>query len=106
MKTKKKTAGKTATKKVDNKKKETKKSEPLRPAETLKKKKEEKQAQQRDTKTYNFNGEKLGKGPFVLALVKDYVKKHPKASLTDIKKGISRQCHAEVWSDRGSCTRS
>ena len=83
MKKKTKTAGKTAPKKGTTKKaavkkvvaKKEKAPSVSKDVEEVKEVKE-KQVQNRDTTTYNFNGEKLGKGPFVLALVKDYVKKH------------------------------
>ena len=87
MTTKSKTAGKTATKKAAKKsvakKTIVKKDEPKTDKPVAEK---EKQVQERDTKQFLFNGEKLGKGPFVLAAVRHYVKHHPKVSLTDLKK--------------------
>ena len=94
MKTKK-AVTKKASKKVANKtapkpkktevKKEEKVSAPVTEVAVEKKDAKKKQEQNKDLTTYNFNGEKLGKGPFVLALVKHYVKHHPKATEKDLK---------------------
>jgi transposase-like protein len=88
--TKKSTAGKTAKKKVA--KKVATKTPKKKPSASAKKDevktetpKTEKQIQNRDVTTYNFDGQKLGKGLFVLALVKHYVKHHPNATEKDLK---------------------
>ena len=76
MKTAKKTAGKTATKKTVTKK-PTAKPEAPKEKDTTKKKEA---APERDETQYKFNGETLGKGRFLLAMVHAWVKAHPKAT--------------------------
>lgn len=83
MTNKSKTAGKTANKKAATKKVAAKstdkkviaapkeKAEPLRPADTIRKVKTEK-----DFSTYKWDGQVYGKGPFILAVIKWYLKKH------------------------------
>ena len=48
----------------------------------------------RDTSKYTFNGEALGKGKLVLAVVKDYVSKNPNTTFDELKKAFPNEWQA------------
>jgi hypothetical protein len=48
----------------------------------------------RDTSKYTFNGEALGKGKLVLAVVKDYISKNPDTSFDELKKAFPDEWQA------------